>query len=412
MAVYTYQLTVGGQKVTAKAAKDIVQRLNSDIGSVSNIRAWRRELTGVIGENERATEYWLMYGQNSLPLPDPEGYEADKAALFHEIQSAPQPLGKDACIAFSAKAVALRKKHMAVEDNRRTPQQQAEFVAQSNAARAQGEEKRANEKRAFMDRFADSADEISWGDGQMAVFLDMVYDNSDGMSDYFDRHHSWGQDLLLAVVPKGAETERVARAAIANYPDLAGYVFEWKTEKWSMGHGNYLTSLSRHNQAMAAVDKELEAKGQNRWDVDWYRLVADAEAALPDGCAPDIIAEGVTTYGGVQDPAITFEIRFQSRTGKMTPYKGYAAAHATAPTAETAPVTSEIFTIQPDYHEKRGVPIWIVKINKKVERTVYDRYAAIASRYKARWSSWGPKSKHGFVFFSENDAKDFVAKAS
>ena len=76
----------------------------------------------------------------------------------------------------------------------------------------------------------------------MAVCAQMVYDNSDSMSDYFDRHCSIGPVFVLAVGKSGREMEARARKAVALYPELSAIEFEWKTEKWSMGHGNYLDS--------------------------------------------------------------------------------------------------------------------------------------------------------------------------
>jgi hypothetical protein len=76
--------------------------------------------------------------------------------------------------------------------------------------------------------------------GMMAVTVGLKYDNSECMADYFDPHASVGPVLVLAVVMKQAQTERLARQAVAQYPELAGLEWEWHTEKWANGHGNYL----------------------------------------------------------------------------------------------------------------------------------------------------------------------------
>jgi hypothetical protein len=64
------------------------------------------------------------------------------------------------------------------------------------------------------------------------------------MTDYFDRHASLSQAFALLVVPKQAETERLARRGVSVSSLLSGIEFEWHTEKYSMGHGNYLESKS------------------------------------------------------------------------------------------------------------------------------------------------------------------------
>ena len=76
----------------------------------------------------------------------------------------------------------------------------------------------------------------------MAVHLSVKFDNSDSQTDYFDRHATLSPDFVLLVVKKQAETERLARKALALCPELAGLDWEWHSEKYSMGHGNYLES--------------------------------------------------------------------------------------------------------------------------------------------------------------------------
>jgi hypothetical protein len=356
-----------------------------------------------------------MFGNSAGVMPDPDGYESDKTALFQDITSAAQPLGPQAVHVFTARSREIITKHMPVLDSRKTPEQHAADVAQSNAICAERDAKRAAEEQAFRERFAGGDKPVSWGESQMAVCLQMTYDDSDSMTDYYSPHHNWGQPLLLDVVSKTARTEAIARAAVAKYPDLARMVFGWHTENYSMGHGNYLQTVGRHGQARMAVQEHLAALTDEQRDVaDYHQMMAEAEAAVAPDTYPDVVAEGVTTYGGIKDPVVSFEIQFNPYPGSMMPYKGYAAAHAPATAAapasgETVQAGNGLLVIQPDFHEKRGVPIWLVKLSEKVDRDIYDRYAAAAKRYGVRWSSWGPKAKHGFVFFDKKQAEEFVA---
>src|SRR5262249_9501901 len=68
----------------------------------------------------------------------------------------------------------------------------------------------------------------------------ICFNNSDAITDYFDSHASLSPRFALLVVPKQAETERLARKAIEPYALLNSQEFDWHTEKYSMGHGNYL----------------------------------------------------------------------------------------------------------------------------------------------------------------------------
>src|SRR5262245_24279398 len=160
------------------------------------------------------------------------------------------------------KALETLKANRPVKDERET----AEAVAQrmDEAKRAEEERVRVEtEKTAAFTALYAEAERVTVEKGQTGVYLKLCYDNSDIMTDYFDSHASLGPDLLLSVGPVGvkqAETERLARAAVARYDWLLGVEFSWHTEKYSMGHGNYLSS-SGHE-----LPEELKA-----WSRQYYR---------------------------------------------------------------------------------------------------------------------------------------------
>lgn len=76
----------------------------------------------------------------------------------------------------------------------------------------------------------------------MGIYLEISYDNFDGPSDYFDPFHSVGVDMLLGIVSSQAQTQALFRSVVDRYPELANLAWEWKTENYSMGRGNYLVS--------------------------------------------------------------------------------------------------------------------------------------------------------------------------
>jgi hypothetical protein len=82
--------------------------------------------------------------------------------------------------------------------------------------------------------------------GMMAVTLCAKFNDSAPQVDHFNYHARFGcPDFALLIVPKQAKTERLARQALSLCPDLAvgiGLEWTWKSETWSMGHGNYLQS--------------------------------------------------------------------------------------------------------------------------------------------------------------------------
>ncbi|MBA7655860.1 hypothetical protein ES703_63770 [subsurface metagenome] len=81
--------------------------------------------------------------------------------------------------------------------------------------------------------------------GKMGILLNLCFDDSHMMTDYFCPHRNL-ETHLLAIVRKQSEREALARSIIEQIPDLKEIEFDWKTEKYSMGHGNYLIAKSSH----------------------------------------------------------------------------------------------------------------------------------------------------------------------
>jgi hypothetical protein len=90
------------------------------------------------------------------------------------------------------------------------------------------------------------APKISLPYGHMAVTLCAKFNDSAPQVDHFDYHAHLGcHDFALLIVPKQSKTEKLARQALSLCPELAvgaGLDWTWKSETWSMGHGNYLQS--------------------------------------------------------------------------------------------------------------------------------------------------------------------------
>lgn len=133
-----------------------------------------------------------------------------------------------------------------VNDERQTPEQadtaKAERAAQTQASQA-ADEARVKALRDTMEAAFGIPDRtVSLSPGEKAIVAVLCYDNSHYQSDYYDTHARLGVPLLIGTTRSNREDEASARAAVARFPQLAALKFEWKTEKYSMGHGNYLTS--------------------------------------------------------------------------------------------------------------------------------------------------------------------------
>jgi hypothetical protein len=148
-----------------------------------------------------------------------------------------------------------------VEDTRQTQEaadaEHAKNLADNERSEAERKARTDAEHAKFIAHYGNPAsaagttETITVPDGMMPVTISLKFDNSDSMTDYFDRHASLGPDFLLGYVPKQAQTEALARRLLARYPEFAAIGehevegrkvsgFTWNTEKYSMGHGNYL----------------------------------------------------------------------------------------------------------------------------------------------------------------------------
>jgi hypothetical protein len=150
------------------------------------------------------------------------------------------------------------------------------------------------------------------------------------MSDYFDRHASLSQAFVLLIVPKQAETEKLARRAVAVSPLLSSIDFDWHTEKWSMGHGNYLESkggfeLSPELQGLRNRYGSGEGVTHAHWEITFHHAYRAAETldtiagygqAGPEPTKETAPVSGVTVSENTEKNGI--EIRFPSKPSAET----------------------------------------------------------------------------------------------
>ena len=113
-----------------------------------------------------------------------------------------------------AEALATVQTNRPVHDNRTTPDAEAARQEAYTRTAAEAKAKAERSAAAFTARYG-SGEKVTLQLGQMAVLAQICYDNSDTMSDYFDRHTSLSQAFVLAIVPKQSETERLARRGAA-----------------------------------------------------------------------------------------------------------------------------------------------------------------------------------------------------
>jgi hypothetical protein len=138
MGLHTYIVKWNGKEISVKAKKDTAERFGYQLRDLLRIRNFTRRLTGIIGvtegwDKEDSSVSMLLGGVSSIPLPDPEGYAKDLAEFTAEIPTIIADDKGGALGIWVMKAHNLLKKHMAVEDARRTPAQHAEDVTKQQA---------------------------------------------------------------------------------------------------------------------------------------------------------------------------------------------------------------------------------------------------------------------------------------
>lgn len=247
MGLQTYQFKIKDRTIGIKAKKQLAEKIASEFKKVLDIRRYMKELNGVVGRDEHSCVLWSPFGPFNPPA-DEAAYEKKVNKL---IASLPDLLTVDNGGPYITEARAIFSDHLPIVDKRSTMADETVRQAEMAVVVAQADMERA-EWRA---QFCQGDRQVSIPVGMMAVYLELTYDNSDIQTDYFDSHHQKGENMLLAIVPKQSERETLARRILSQYPELAKLTWEWKTENWSMGHGNYLISdWTDHEEDEKAYD--------------------------------------------------------------------------------------------------------------------------------------------------------------
>jgi len=261
------------------------------------------------------------------------------------------------------------------------PEPNATVVAAAAERRRQQEEQSAKLDQLFVGHYGQpGAAKVVVPHGMMAVTLSLCYDNSDSMTDYFDRHANLSPEFVLLVVKKQAETERLARKALTvafpNPNDRPS--FGWHTEKWSMGHGNYLDS-SGFELPETLKNLETQYRGgavtHGHWEIEFRRPWSDGQELrlLPH-----------RNYGNCGD-CVT-----------ATSDKHNNGADIAAKLIETK-------------HTKTKADLFVVQLADRVSREEYERINKIARSHGGYYSSYRHDGAvPGFIFKDRANAEKFI----
>jgi hypothetical protein len=252
----TFKFNGTEKTVGIKAKKEMAEAIKERLMRPLRLHRYHREITGVVDGEQHSSVLMSLFGPDK-PLTNEPGY---LVAMKAYIDTLPEVITEENVKPYLINAAEICQKHMPVVDARETKEDRV--VRQAAAVVAEHE--RALEAQAWRERWCKPG-EVAIPEGMMAVYLEINFNDSNTMVDYFDHHHGVGANMLLAIVPKQAEREALARQILARYPELAKLEWEWHTEKYSMGHGNYLESKVFGTEKHHAYDGREEVQV-------WYEI--------------------------------------------------------------------------------------------------------------------------------------------
>jgi len=232
MALRTYDTKILDKPISYKMKKSQAERLHSELSKVTKLNKYCKELNGIKDVKESDCILWSPF--QSFQIEDITGYNQ---AVNEYVASLPETITLDNYKEYAVKANEIFKTYIPIVDKRRTKQDEIIRQAEVTAVHAQ----MAAELNEWRQVYSNN-ETVNIPDGSMAVYLEITFDDSDMMTDYFNNHCQIGDDLLLALVPKQPEKQALCRRILSRYPELNKLQWEWKTENYSMGHGNYLIS--------------------------------------------------------------------------------------------------------------------------------------------------------------------------
>jgi len=242
MGLHTYNAKIGGRSLQMKMKKDRAERIASKLNTLMFLAQHKIEYSGIIGKPETQNKWGSMtlFGPCGFPIRDQEAFEKKRNEFY---ASLPQLITEENAIELLEKMQPIFEAHVPVEDRRTTEEAKAAEREESNRVHAEFEAKRAAAKAEFLAEFS-NGETLNVAEGLQAVTIHAVYDDSDVMTDYFNRHASYGEVMVLQIVGNAGtpHTEAKCRMALSHYPELQHRIWTWEKQNYSMGHGNFLTS--------------------------------------------------------------------------------------------------------------------------------------------------------------------------
>lgn len=263
-------------------------RVNKALQTLSGEHYYTIEKSGIIGktdghdaEREFAVQRYTICGDNKKR---PEVTAAQVAIGKKYAWTVSRDNAKDVAADIEAAMPALIAAR-AVEDKRQTQEQadteKANRIAENQKHDAAENARKQELRNLFVRHYGEPGATFEDRKDRVAICAVLCFDNSHYQSDYFDTHARLGVPLLLAW-HSGAETQAAALAAVARYPALSieQHGWTWKTEKYSGGHGNYLTGSGVDIPAEIGATRKCYGGGdikRGHWEIQFMHYCPDGE---------------------------------------------------------------------------------------------------------------------------------------
>lgn len=357
----------GGKWENQGAGKIQCKRFNDAWSKLSWEDKTYDELTGIIGGSERRMTYTqLVTGGGRADVAEARNRIGEKFGWIVTAKNVNE------IIAMIESELPTLAKNRPVQDNRKTAAAADQEAADRKRLEEEHDRKSREERELFLTYYG-NGDTITVQPGQMAVVAQICYNDSDSMTDYYSPHAGLGPAFALLVVHKQAETEALARRALAT-SQLLSYIdnWVWHVEKYSMGHGCYLDQ--DNGRAGFELPEELRGKRES-------------------------YSNGAVTHG-------SWEIQFRHAYDTPVTLPCFRDYGSTAPAETTQPSTTAAtggVTVK-ENTEKNGVEIYF---DAKPDATVISKLKANGWRWAHFNKCWYKKATDETRAF----AKQFVSSA-
>lgn len=210
----------------------------------------------------------------------------------------------------------------------------------SEAIKQDSETKRERIRKHFQAELG-GLETVTLPEGCQFVTIQAFYDDSDTMTDYFNRHASLGPRFVMAIAKGNRHTEAAARKSLASAPELQKLTWKWHKENYSMGHGYWLES-----SPIGTIRKDA--------------------------------------YDGRTEVSYRYEIRFERYEKSLPASKWYGKP--SEPKKEAKPVSSgNGKTAIRRNEERNGIE---VQFSDKPERSVLDSLKSLGFRWSGKQALW------------------------